>query len=118
MYCKKCGTQNDDNAYKCAKCGEILQHTAGGGAPPQQIPNYLAQSILVTLFCCLPLGIPAIVLSAQVNGRIAAGDIHGAMAASRMAKKFGWWAFGAGLGGILFYVIIMALVAAAGAGSN
>ena len=25
MYCPKCGTQNDDNAYKCTKCGIILQ---------------------------------------------------------------------------------------------
>ena len=25
MYCPKCGTQNDDNAYKCTKCGIIIQ---------------------------------------------------------------------------------------------
>ena len=25
MYCPKCGTQNDDNAYKCTTCGIILQ---------------------------------------------------------------------------------------------
>jgi Tfp pilus assembly protein PilE len=25
MYCPKCGKQNDDNAYKCTKCGIILQ---------------------------------------------------------------------------------------------
>jgi Tfp pilus assembly protein PilE len=24
MYCPKCGTQNDDNAYKCTKCGIIM----------------------------------------------------------------------------------------------
>jgi type IV pilus assembly protein PilA len=24
MYCPKCGTKNDDNAYKCTKCGKIL----------------------------------------------------------------------------------------------
>jgi len=92
MYCRKCGTQNDDNAYKCVKCGEILQHTGGGGGSgttPQQIPNYLAQSILVTLLCCLPLGIPAIVFSAQVNGKIQAGDIQGAMESSRKAKMWG-----------------------------
>ena len=25
MYCPKCGTQNDDNAFKCIKCGTIIQ---------------------------------------------------------------------------------------------
>jgi Tfp pilus assembly protein PilE len=28
MYCPKCGTQNDDNAYKCTKCGIIIQQVA------------------------------------------------------------------------------------------
>jgi Tfp pilus assembly protein PilE len=28
MYCPKCGTQNDDNAYKCTKCGIVLQQVA------------------------------------------------------------------------------------------
>jgi Tfp pilus assembly major pilin PilA len=28
MYCPKCGTQNDDNAYKCTACGIILQRVA------------------------------------------------------------------------------------------
>lgn len=106
MFCRKCGSQNDDNAYKCIKCGQILQQLGGGGAPAQQIPNYLAQSILVTLLCCLPLGIPAIVFSAQVNGKIQAGDIPGAMEASRKAKMWGWWSFGVGIVvGILYFII-------------
>ncbi|MHC4085648.1 MAG: zinc ribbon domain-containing protein [Planctomycetota bacterium] len=25
MYCPKCGTQNDDNAFRCIKCGEVIQ---------------------------------------------------------------------------------------------
>jgi hypothetical protein len=25
MYCWKCGEQNDDNAFRCVKCGEIIQ---------------------------------------------------------------------------------------------
>ena len=25
MYCPKCGTQNDDNAFRCIKCGGIIQ---------------------------------------------------------------------------------------------
>jgi hypothetical protein len=82
---------------------------AGNVVPPQRIPNYLAQSILVTLFCCLPLGIPAIVFSAQVNGKIQAGDIQGAIAASNKAKKWAWWSFGVGITVTIVYVIIMAI---------
>jgi hypothetical protein len=25
MYCPKCGTENDDNAFRCIKCSEIIQ---------------------------------------------------------------------------------------------
>ncbi len=25
MYCPRCGTQNEDNAFKCIKCGTIIQ---------------------------------------------------------------------------------------------
>ena len=25
MYCPKCGTQNDDNAFRCIRCSEIIQ---------------------------------------------------------------------------------------------
>lgn len=25
MYCPKCGAQNDDNAFKCIKCGTVIQ---------------------------------------------------------------------------------------------
>lgn len=108
MYCKKCGTQNDDNSYKCAACGNIL-HEGAATQPAQQIPNYLVQSILVTLFCCIPLGIPAIVFAAQVNSKVQAGDIQGALESSRKAKTWGWWSFGVGIvGGILYFLLMVA----------
>ena len=25
MYCTKCGTQNDNNAFRCLSCGEVIQ---------------------------------------------------------------------------------------------
>ncbi|MEO5356972.1 MAG: CD225/dispanin family protein [Nitrospirae bacterium YQR-1] len=64
----------------------------------QTIPNYLVYSILVTLFCCLPTGIVAIVYAAQVNGKIAAGDFQGAAVSSKNAKTWCWVSFGIGLG--------------------
>jgi hypothetical protein len=113
MYCTKCGNQNDDNAYKCVRCGEVLQQINIPGVALQRIPNYLAQSILVTVLCCLPFGIPAIVYSAQVNGKIQAGDIQGAIHASSKAKMWGWISFGVGLvvsiGYGIFYALIFAV---------
>ncbi|MCF7955702.1 MAG: CD225/dispanin family protein [Phycisphaerae bacterium] len=83
--------------------------------PQQNIPNYLVQSILVTLFCCLPLGIAAIVFAAQVNGKLAGGDITGAMDSSKKAKMFCWISFGIGLAGIVAYFAMIALGIAFGA---
>jgi hypothetical protein len=65
-----------------------------GSAPP---PNYLAQAIIVTMFCCLPFGVPAIVFAAQVNGKWAAGDHRGAAEMSEKAKTWCWVSFGLGL---------------------
>jgi hypothetical protein len=113
MYCRKCGTQNEDNNYKCSRCGEVL-HQGTASSAPIKIPNYLVQSILVTLLCCLPFGIPAIVYSAQVNGKIQSGDIQGAIDSSNKAKMWGWISFGLGLVGGVIYGILVAIGAAAG----
>ena len=67
------------------------------GTHPTRIPNYLVQAILVTLFCCVPFGIISIVYAAQVNGKVALGDIEGALRTSRSAKKWAWLSFGTGL---------------------
>jgi|SRR5665648_1009382 len=77
-------------------------------APP---PNYLVWAILTTLLCCLPLGIPSIVFSTQVNSKWALGDVVGAQAASAKAKKFAIWSaivgvIGAVIG-IALYVIFL-----------
>ena len=80
--------------------------------------NYLVQSILATLCCCLPFGIVAIVYSAQVDSKYNGGDYSGAVAASNNAKKWGWISFGLGLviNILVFIVQVMATVAASGAG--
>lgn len=82
-----------------------------------EVKNYLVQSILVTLLCCLPLGIPAIIFASQVNSKLAMGDLEGAQAASRKAKMWSWWSFGAGLTATILYIILM-VVGAAGAGAE
>ena len=102
MYCTKCGTKNDDNVFKCVKCGNDLQHLE-----QIEISNYLVQAILVTIFCCLPFGIPAIVFAAQVNGKLEAGDYDGAIAKSKQAKKWCWISFWVGIGIIILYILMM-----------
>ena len=106
MYCSKCGSENDDNAFKCVKCGEVLQGVAPTGAPSSQhVPTHLAPAILVTLFCCLPFGIVAIVFAAQVNGKLQSDDYEGALSASNNAKTWCWISFGVGLAVVLFSIV-------------
>ena len=116
MFCTKCGKENEAGATHCVACGEVLTPAAPqaaaaapGAAQPAQISNYLVQAILVTIFCCLPFGIVAIVFAAQVNGKIQAGDIDGAMESSRKAKMWSWLGFGIGLGIGLIYLVVMLL---------
>lgn len=78
----------------------------------QQVPNYLVQAILVTLFCCLPFGIVGIVFAAQVNSKLALGDYDGAVQASQAAKKWSWISFGCGLGVYLAIFLLYAIMIA------
>lgn len=82
---------------------QLPGRVAGTG---EEVPNHLVMAILVTLLCCLPLGIVAIVNAAQVNGKLAAGDFAGARRASRSAKLWSLWSLGVGLvGGILYLTV-------------
>lgn len=116
MFCHRCGSLNDDNAWKCVKCGELLQHDAGVTMPAEPIPNYLVHAILVTIFCCWPFGIPAIINAAQVNSKVYAGDIQGALNASSRARMWTWISFGLGLTVNLFWAIIWIAAIAGGSG--
>jgi hypothetical protein len=84
MYCTSCGHERADDATVCANCGQAVQIFA---APPH-VPNYLVQSVLAALCCCLPFGIVALVFAAQVNSKLAAGDVAGAQASSRRARTW------------------------------
>jgi len=110
MYCRYCGAQNPDGALKCGACGKSMQPSAPAGpsgAPTQTVPNYLVHSILVTLFCCLPFGIVAIIYASQVNSKLIAGDYAGAVQASNNAKTWCWVSFGLGLVGVIIWLILI-----------
>ena len=78
----------------------------GGSAT---VPNYLGPAIL-SLFCCMPLGVVGVIFAAQVNGKVAAGDIAGAMDSSKKAKMFSFIAIGLGLLLILCYIVFIVLI--------
>lgn len=74
----------------------------------RNIPNHLVPAILVTLFCCLPLGIISIVYAAQVNGKIAQGDIDGARQSSENAKKY--YMMGMIIGIVINVIVVIAQI--------
>ncbi len=84
---------------------------SGGAAT---VPNYLVPAI-ISIFCCWPLAIPAIIFATQVNGKVAAGDVAGAQDSSKKAKMFSFIAIGIGLLGwiiaFIYWVVVIGFVA-------
>lgn len=80
-------------------------------APYGKKPStYLVHSILVTLFCCLPFGIVAIVMSSRVDSLYYAGRYQEAEAASKSALLWGQLSF---FLPVVIYAILLAFAAAA-----
>lgn len=75
---------------------------------PSSMPKtWLAESILATIFCCLPFGIVGIVHAAKVESAYKSGDYDGAERASAEAKKWTMLGFWIGLVGIGLYLIFV-----------
>ncbi len=71
--------------------------------------NWLVESILVTIFCCLPFGIAGIVFASQVNSKYAAGDYAGAVRSSLDAARWTKIGFWIGIAGIAAYLAFIFL---------
>lgn len=82
--------------------------------PQTPPPNYLVFAILTTIFCCQILGIVSIVFAAQVNSKWNAGDIQGALDASKNAKLWAWVAFGSGIIVAITFTLLAVFGALAG----
>jgi hypothetical protein len=76
--------------------------------------NNLVWAILSTLFCCLPLGIVAIVYAAKVDGLYREGDYDGACEAAYKAKKFSLYGAACAAVFCVFYILLIAVGIAAG----
>ena len=130
MYCPQCGTEAEEGARFCAKCGRDVSNSSEQPHPAPEtreageydpnyrtedrphVPNYLMEAILSTIFCYLPTGIVSIVYAAQVNGLVAAGDFTRARQASEKANTWVWVTFGLGILAFLgipisFFTILM-----------
>lgn len=121
MNCPKCGANNEADTKFCAQCGAPMEEQAASAQPEQNTQTYanyqpytvkqpqavnqtpyLVWSILVTIFCCLPLGIPAIVFAAKISGE---SDAAKAMDAARKSKMFS--IIGAVVGGVVSVIILI-----------
>lgn len=75
---------------------------------PPKPDNYLVWSILVTLFCCLPAGVYAIILSSKVDSLYASGNYDEAQRNADEAKK--WCIISAVISlviGIIYFFIVV-----------
>ncbi len=114
MLCRKCGAENDDRAYLCAQCGDVMEEVRRSQLPAFQgsFPTYLVQAILVTIFCCHPFGIVAIVFAAIATSHLSSGNPTAAVTAANNARTWCWIAFWCGLAWVLFVLFFMVLAPA------
>ena len=111
--CPECNAQISDAATACPQCGAPLTKPATDNSQPagNNIPEcpetHLAKSIILTILCCWPLGIPAIVNAASVNSAYIAGRYDVALQKSKDAEK---WCKYCLIGGIAFWVLYILLI--------
>lgn len=67
--------------------------------------TWMAESILVTIFCCIPFGIVGIVNAANVSSLFASGNYEGAAKASANAKKWTKIGFIVGIVVMVIYIL-------------
>lgn len=73
---------------------------------PDKPKSWLVESILATLFCCLPFGIVGLVNAANVDSKFSKGDYEGAAKSAAEAKR---WTMVSLIIGIIVTVICAAI---------
>ncbi|KAF4073235.1 hypothetical protein AMELA_G00256700 [Ameiurus melas] len=84
-----------------------MERNMAGTTGVPNAPTYLGWSICNTLFCCLPLGIVAIVFSCRADTANTIGDSARAHAHSRMAKNMNIAALVIGMVFLIIYIVYM-----------
>lgn len=70
--------------------------------------NYLVWSILATIFCCLPFGIPSIIFASKVDNLYNQGNLQASQEASKKAKT---WLMVSAICGALYWLAIIIMYA-------
>ena len=112
--CQKCGETVEASFDVCWNCGTSksgvedpnFQTADELERKPPHVPNHLVKAILVTILCCFPFGIVAIIYAAQVNPKLAGGDYDGAVQSSNSAQK--WCVIAMLLGFVAFVLGVIA----------
>jgi hypothetical protein len=78
MYCPKCGTANDDNAFRCVKCNEIVQPAAAQGPAQPRPTKKLGDDAVVRML--LPVGRSGLAIAAGYLGIFSLFPIFGPIA--------------------------------------
>lgn len=116
--CDNCGKEIHEGFEACWNCGisrngpaaaeQQTSEDAGEVAPGQTtdgVRTYLTEAILVTIFCCTPFGIVAIVYAAMAKGKLEAGDYAGASELANKAKTWCLVSLILGMVAIAIYVL-------------
>ncbi|MFA7494339.1 MAG: CD225/dispanin family protein [Proteiniphilum sp.] len=74
--------------------------------PPLKPSNWLWQSIVATILCCLPFGIVGIIFAVKVDSLYFKGQYAESEKMAQKAKMWTLVAFGVGLVYIIFWVIM------------
>lgn len=85
------------------------------GVPPK---TWLMESILATIFCCLPFGIAGIIYASKVESKFYSGDVAGAEQASLEARKWTMVSFWVQLGFIIVYLLFILVIGIGAASSS
>ena len=62
---------------------------------------------IISIFCCWPLAIPAIIFATQVQGKWAMGDIAGAQDSANKARTFSLIAIILGLSWVVLWLLLV-----------
>ncbi|MEA5128830.1 MAG: CD225/dispanin family protein [Proteiniphilum sp.] len=84
------------------------QNTQEYDIPPLKPRNWLWQSILATLFCCIPFGVVGIIYAAKVDSLYFNGKYEESERMSRKARMWTLASVGAALLYVIFWIILFA----------
>ena len=106
VYCPECGTENPEGAKRCSVCNADLSYRASMpkyswdkavadtndySTDRSWFRSYLVESILMTLCCCLPMGIVGIVLCSQAETSFKVMDYERADRKASAARRAVIW---------------------------